>query len=260
MDENQIIEMNEFILPDDYEEVEDTTEAEEVVEEVEEVEVEVKEETTEEVTEETKQALEDLEIKYLHEVMKLKDFTPNELKTLVQKGMNHDRLAEKVTLANERNEQVKELATLYNMTEADMLDALLNNYYDSQADAQGKTKEEIKKNHEATKKQTSQKMYERFADKFPDVKGEMIPEEVWNAVKGGDDLTMAYTDYIKDTELKTKEQELANLKTKLAELEGKQKSLEHKEQVKKKAVVKSTTGQGQDSEEFDDFLQGLWGK
>jgi flagellar motility protein MotE (MotC chaperone) len=122
------------------------------------------------------------------------------------------------------------------------------------------SKEEIKKNHEATKKQTSQKMYERFADKFPDVKGEMIPEEVWNAVKGGDDLVAAYTDYIKDTELKTKEQELANLKTKLAELEGKQKSLEHKEQVKKKAVVKSTTGQGQASEEFDDFLQGLWGK
>ena len=268
MDENQIIEEElDYLLPDDYEEEpeEDTTEAEdteEVVETEEATEEVVEEQEETEPTEEAevKTLLEELEVKFLHDTKKLKDFEPEELKTIVQKGLNHDRLLEKVSIANERNEKVKELAELYNMGEGELLDALLDQYFDATAKSEGKDKETVKLRYEANKKQATQKMYERFSNKFPDVKADAIPPEVWQAVKEGEDLSKAYESHIKESTLNEKNSELSQLRKQIEELEKKLTVKTTNDKVKKKAVVKPTATNGNDTTDGDDFLTGFFEK
>lgn len=277
MEDNQIFEEElEYILPDDYEEEpeEDTTEAEETediaeedeatkeVEEVEEPDEAVNEEVEEETeeVEEVKATLDDLEVKFLHDTKKLKDFEPNELKTIVQKGLNHDRLLEKVSIANERIEKIKELSELYNMNESELVDALFDQYFTSTAEREGKDKETIKLRYEAGKKEATQKMYERFNNKFPGVKAEEIPQNVWQDVEEGADLIQAFESHIKESALNEKNSELNQLKSKIEELEKKLSVKTTNEKVKKKAVVKPTSTNGNDTVEGDDFLSGFFGK
>lgn len=271
MEDNQIFEEVDYILPDDYEEEpeEDTTEAEETeeiaeeeeaTEEVEEPEKTVNEETEEqEEVEEAQATLEDLEVKFLHDTKKLKDFEPDELKTIVQKGLNHDRLLEKVSIANERVEKIKELSELYNMNESELLDALFDQYFNATAEREGKDKETVKLRYEAGKKQATQKMYERFANKYPDVKSDAIPQEVWQAVKEGEDLSKAYESHIKESALNEKNSELTQLKKQIEELEKKLSVKTTNEKVKKKAVVKPTSTNGNEKTNDDDFLAGFLG-
>jgi len=261
MDEDQIIEEQEYILPDDYKEEaeEETTDAEELEE---------SEEQTEETQEENKQKetkdqlkLDEIEVKFLHETKKLKDFSPDELKTLIQKGMNHDRLSEKVNLATEKSEKIKELSQLYNMSESDLIETLFDQYFEAAAERDGKDKNQIKKDFETNKKQASTKMYERFLSKYPTIDPKSIPVEVWEEVNNnGEDLTRAYDDYTKQDAIRSKDAELQTLKNKIAELEAKQKTKEQNETVKQKAVVKSTSGNGKEKSNDDDFLAGLLGE
>lgn len=271
--DNQIQEELDYILPDDYEEeAEETTEAEmeesEVTEATEETEVvEEAEETTEEVeeseeteeSEEVAESLDDLEVKYLHEVKKLKDIPKDELKTLVQKGMNHDRVQEKYTIINDKFNQIKELSNLYNMDEDTLIKTLYDQYYQNAAEAEGTTPEAVKSRVESRKKDASQKMYERFATKFPDVGAKDIPKEVWDEVANGEDLSKAYSEHLRTSEIRSKEDEINQLKTQMAELEKKLKVKSQNEKVKKKAVVKSTSKHGSDDIAEDEFLQGLLG-
>lgn len=260
MDENQIVE--EYLLPDDYEEPEEeTTEAEEIESESEELEEDVQVEAVEETTEETeaKELLEELEVKFLHDTKKLKDFDKEELKTIVQKGLNHDRLLEKVTIANERTEKIRELSELYKMSENELIDALYDQYFTTTAEQQGKDKDYVKLAYEANKKQSTQKMYERFATKYPDVKADAIPTEVWQAVQEGEDLSRAYDNHMKETTILTKDSEVNKLKSEIEELKGKLKAQQSNEEVKKKAVVKSTSKNGNETVEGDEFLQGFFG-
>jgi hypothetical protein len=255
--DNQVQEL-EYILPDDYEEVEETTEADEeseVVEATEEVEEAEEVETVEE-PKEVAESLDDLEVKYLHDVKKLKDIPKEELKTLVQKGMNHDRIVDKYNQASEKADKVEAIAKLYGMNETELVDALLTQY----ADSNGKTLSEVKSMVEQGKKDSTQKMYAKFLETYPDVKADSIPVEVWNEVKMGEDLTRAYDNHMKQSTILAKDSELNQLKSRLAELENKLKVKEQNETVKKKAVVKSTIGNGDTKQEDDDFLQGLFGK
>lgn len=252
--------------PEEVEEV--TEETTEEADETETEELEVSEEVTEadEQTEEMVEAkeaeetLDDLEVKYLHETKKLKDIPKDELKTYVQKGMNYDRTLEKFTIANEKLERIATIAELHNMTVEQMTDSLLQNYATNKAEEEGLSKSQVMERVEQTQKASKQKMYDRFVNKYPDVKAEQIPQEVWDATKLGDDLTQAYTDYITQDTVRTKESELNNLKSKIAELEGKLKTKEQNETVKKKAVVKATSKNGVDNLKEDDFLQGLLGE
>ena len=264
--DNQVQELD-YILPDDYEEeAEDTTEAEteelevgDEAEATEETEEESKEEA--EVTKEVAESLDDLEVKYLHEVKKLKDIPKDELKTLVQKGMNHDRIAEKFTLANEKLEKLNLLGSLYGMSDAEVVDALFNRYYEDTADKEGLRPEQVKARVEADQKAITQKMYDRFVQKFPDVNAKDVPQEVYDAVRfAGEDLTKAYEDYLKQSTISAKDSEINKLNSRLAELEGKLKTFTQNETVKKKAVVKPTSNNGSDEVGDDDFLMGLLGK
>lgn len=242
------------------EEIEEVEEEFELFEsdEVEEVEEQAGE-PSEPVIEETKFDLGDVEVKFLHEVKKIKDIPAEELKTYVQKGMNHDRVLEKFTVANDKLEKVSQIASLWEMTPDQMLDTLLKNYAQTKADEEGESVSKVLERIEQNIKSTKAKAFERFVQKYPDVKSDAIPQEVWDSVNLGEDLTSAYGEYLKQSEIKTKENELTQLKNKIAELEGKLKTKEHNETVKKKAVVKSTSQNGVDDIKDDEFLQGLLG-
>lgn len=261
--DNQVQEELDYILPDDYEEeAEETTEAE-----TEESEVAEEGETAEE-SEQTKEAensevveerLEDLEIKFLHETKALKDIPKDELKALVQKGMNHDRINEKLTQANESLSQLSDLATSYGMDLKGLIDTLFDNYFDQTAEREGITKEQVKAKYEQGKKNAEQKMYDRFIQSFPNVKGEQIPESVWQAVKDGEDLTSAYRNHLNDQQTNESKNTIKQLQTEIEALKNQLKTKEQNETVKKKAVVKATSNHGTDEFEGDEFLQGLLG-
>ena len=131
------------LTPDEEEE---TTLTEDEAPETEEEEVEETTETEPENVEYTFR-LEDLEIKFLHDVKKLKDIPADELKTYVQKGMDYDRKLEKIAELTESNNKVKELAEFYNMSENDLINTLFENYFEQQAETKGLTKEIVKKEY-----------------------------------------------------------------------------------------------------------------
>ena len=254
--DNQVQEELEYILPDDYEEETEETTEEEVVES----EVAEDGEATEEVKE-VAESLDDLEVKYLHEVKKLKDIPKDELKTLVQKGMNHDRIAEKHADLNSKYEPIKNLANLYGMNEQDFTKALFNQYYNMVAERDGLTPEQVARNVEQESSKTTERMFNKFANKYPDVKAQDIPQEVYDMVNDGEaDLLGAYEKYLSKETMLSKDSELKKLNDKILALENKLKTKEQNEAVKKKAVIKSTSVNGVDDLEDDDFLQGLLGK
>lgn len=242
------------------EEVEETTEAEptETEETTEQVnELDESDEHTEETKEESEaQNIGDIEVKYLHETKKLSDLTPDEIKTFVQKGMNHDRIIEKLTTANEKLDMFKEIAELHGMDDTQLLDALFNQYFENVADRDGIEPTQAKQKYEQSKQAKTQKMLDKFVSEFKDVKPEDIPDEVWNAVKNGEDLTSAYKSHITQNTLKTKDSEMAELKSKIETLEKQLKVKEQNESTKKKAVVKPVNSL---EEKEDDFLSGLFG-
>ena len=258
--------LEEFeVLPDDFEEEEveleeteeETVEEEEVesTEEVEEVEQEESEEETEDTTE---VALEDLEVKFLHDSKKLKDIPKEELQTYIQKGMNHDRVQEKLSVANETISDFNEIATMFDMDVNSVIETLKDQYFNRIAETEGRNVDDVKKVYNADRKNKEAKMYERFVSKFPDVKTDSLPQEVLNAVKGGEDLVSAYQKHTSDNELQTKSTELDQLKS---EIEGLKKQLNvtnQNKKTKKKAVVKGVKDSGTDAKQ-DDFLQGLLG-
>lgn len=278
LDGNQTEEMNveeqDYLLPDDYKEDEEysfddkeeseTAESEEaeVEEKPEEDSEEVKEEQTEESEESeedtTDTALEDLEIKFLHETKALKDIPRDELQSYVQKGMNHDRIQEKLNQAYDTIDDFKDIAQMFDMDMSQVIDTLKNQYYTTKANEEGRQVADVKREYESNKKDRNTKMYERFLEKYPDVKTEDIPQEVMQSVREGADLVNAYDKYNNTSQAKAKESEIENLKLQIAELKNQLGVKDQNSKVKKKAVVKKTSdSSGIDG---DDFLAGLNGE
>ena len=171
--------------------------------------------------------------------------------------MNHDRIIEKLTTANEKLDMFKEIAELHGMDDTQLLDALFNQYFENVADRDGIEPTQAKQKYEQSKQAKTQKMLDKFVSEFKDVKPEDIPDEVWNAVKNGEDLTSAYKSHITQNTLKTKDSEMAELKSKIETLEKQLKVKEQNESTKKKAVVKPVNSL---EEKEDDFLSGLFGQ
>ena len=267
--DNQVEDKDYDLLAIDTDNADLTDEAEEVEidEEQEEVETPEEIETTPSDEVETADLLEDLEVKYLHDVKKLKDIPKDELKTLVQKGMNHDRLVEKLEgykVLDEKLSDFEEIASFYKMDVDALKESLLQQWYENKAEEEGLTAEIVKREHQLGKKekatqlgdketQRQTKMMKTFVEKHPNVKDSDIKPETWAKVTDGMDITQAY-------ELQIRDDELTTLKANIAELEGKLKTNTQNAEVKKKAVVKSTTTNGSDDpDKNDDFLQGLFG-
>ena len=231
-------------------EAEETTEVEEETEESKET---TETEVADEVEEEVSEKLEDLEVKFLHETKKLSEFTKDELKSYVQKGMNADRVNEKLNQVNEKYNKVEELAKLYGMSDTEIIDTLFTNYFESTDNPA-----EAKSKYEAGKKEATTKMYAKFVENYPKVTNEDIPQTIWDRVNQGEDLNEVYKEHMYGKEKETYSSEVVQLKKQLEEANNKLKVKEQNDTVKKKAVVKKSADSG-NTESDDDFLAGLLG-
>lgn len=248
--DNQIQENQQeldYILPDDYEEEGTPTEPES--EEVDE----------QEPAQEQEFDLRDLEIKHFKDVKKLKDFTTDELKEYVQKGIDYDRVKEQRTKTEEQLNGLKgfsDISKLYGYEPSEFMDLLRNNHFAAMAESNGTSEEFERKNYELTlkeqqllameaDKQTKDKQakdIEAFIQEYPSIDPSTLPKEVVDAVNSGESLKTAYIAY-ENKQLR-------------AELERAKKLVSNV----KSAPVKSTTGNGgSDPTENDDFLSGLFG-
>lgn len=242
----------EFILPDDFT-TEETSQEETAPPQAEEEQpTEPVEDTT--PTEEVEEQPRKIKIKYNHQEMELGE---DEAIPLIQKGMNYDKLQERLQVVQsdaEKYGKLRQLSELYGMDDDQMLEALYNQYYESAAKQNGLTPEQIRKETELkqkeqeirqkeetlTKSEAEKAMYARFLEAFPNVKASDIKPETWQKVNNGMDLTAAYVLQQNEelqTKLKTMEQNLAN---------------------KEKAPVTSVTAHGStEIAEEDDFLRGF---
>jgi hypothetical protein len=180
---------------------------------------------TEEVTTETEDSTESVEdtteaekvtespkykLKYNHEE---REVSLDELTTLGQKGMNYEKLQERLNEiqnnpALAKHSEIEEIGQLLGYQTIDeLIEDMKNTHYNNQAKVQGLTPAQIQKEYELSQKekaiqaketttaqqQKQNKMYADFATNFPDTKAEMIKPETWTKVNAGMDLSTAYT-------------------------------------------------------------------
>jgi hypothetical protein len=245
MTDNQIRE-ELFILPDDYEEQADTTiEAEPVQSEGKEPEQLFK--------------LEDREIKYNKENKRLKDFSPDDVVTYVQKGMNYDKVdsrAKELQAQVERLQRFESIAQTYGYDVEGLQSALMDNHFQALAEQNGSTAELERRAYEIDMKAKAiadkeasdnqrveeTKQLERFLSENPDVNPQDIPQEVLEAVAKGESINTAYKDY-KYNQLKSEVDRLKQLTSNI-----------------QSAPVRGTSGNGGDKDaQMDDFERGLFG-
>lgn len=153
----------------------------------------------------------------------------DEIKTLVQKGMDYDRKSQKLS---DYEKFLKELAGPQNLsidqlidsTRARMLkameakkgneisetDALLTVQKQrmDEAEAQEAEAKTQKQSAEDAAKEKSKESFNRFIAAYPDVKGETIPKSVWDEFAKSGDLVAAYAKF----EKKQLEEEIKALK------------------------------------------------
>lgn len=204
-------------------EVEETTEETEPIPE-EETEVE---ETTEEAVTENPQTL---KVKYNKEEREL---TLEEATILAQKGLNYDKVVEKLSefeqnrglgylekLANRSGKSVEELVDFWEQQEQqeELNQLIQNNIPEEYAkeileNRNFRKSLEEKQRHEQIKEKQDQE-YREFFEKFPDVKPDEIPQEVWQENEKGTPLKVAMMEY-----------NYKKLETENAQLKNNQKNL-----------------------------------
>ncbi len=254
----------DYILPEGYvEEEEAQLDGEETEEEPTTTEDETEstddtdEESTDEEEEEAVEPLENLELKVLKEVKKLSDIPREELQSMLQKGGDYDRVKDKLGMAQGEVDEWKEISDMFDLTPSQVREALKEQHFKSIAEDQGRHVDDVRKVYEANRKSENDKMYDRFADKHPDVKIDSLPQEVLESVKNGRDLLKVYDEYTNSETIESMKSEIDDLKK---QLEGKSKAEDIKKQntkSKKKGVIKPTSNSG--DVETDDFLAGLNG-
>lgn len=194
-----------------------------------------------------------IKLKYNHEEMEL---PIDEVQVLAQKGMNYDKLQEKLNQveSNPGLQYLNELAErngtnvegLVNFWREQERQAELNQLI--QANIPEELASEILENRkyreqqeqarkEAEEKQKQELEFKEFFDEFPDAKPSDIPVEVWQKNEQGIPLKYAYMEY-----------EMSKLKSENSILKNNNKN-------KEKAVV-NPIGNGND-ENYDAFLDGF---
>lgn len=201
-------------------------------------------ETAEKKTEENQT----FELKYLGET---KAVSREEIIPLAQKGMDYDRIRAKLDeavaetaksskytafldgLAKEQN--LSSVDELIDHTNAQILvnknpekftieTALERVKFDREKAEVAETKAKLSSDKSAQEK--SAQDIKDFAEKFPAVKPEEIPSEVWKAVRDGDSLASAYGKYETAKKLAEKDAEIVALK---AKFEAEKKAADNKE-------------------------------
>jgi len=211
---------------------------------------EVAEETKPETTEAEK--VEMFKVKFNHEE---KEITVDEAREYAQKGMNYDKVMEKLQ-ALESNPSLKFVETQAkknNMTTDEYLDAVAKEEVKNEiariVEAEGVSETVAKKLYDATKleektiadtktakeKEKQDAYLSDFVKKYPDVKE--VPQEVWDRFAKGDiSLVDAYANT-------TMQSELQELKDKLAKYESKEET-DTKNTENAEASTGSVTGNG----------------
>ena len=248
--------MNEEIEFDlDFEEVDTPIETENVEENVETVEnVEENVENTEVIPEsEAVSEIQKMKLKYNHQEVEL---PLDEIQVLAQKGMNYDKLQEKLHQA-ENNIGIQYLNDLAQRNGTD-IEGLVNYWKEQERQAElnqliqnnipQELAQEILENRkyreqqqEAQRineeKQRQELEFRDFFESFPDVRPDSIPSEVWAKIEQGIPLKYAYMEY------------------EMQKLRNENKVLSNNNTNKRKAVV-NPIGNGNE-ENYDPFLDGF---
>jgi hypothetical protein len=159
-----------------------------------------------------------IRVKYLDQERELGE---EEAVALAQKGLDYDRIRAKYDENKPSVELIHFLADQSKMTVPEFVtfvrkqtklsqgmdEASANRFMeleDREAEVSRKEEEQRAAQAEASKKTEEQRAqqeaqqadFRRFAAKYPDVKPETIPREVWDAVKSGASLTEAYQEHL----------------------------------------------------------------
>ena len=187
----------------------------------------------------------------------MKDIPREELQSKVRKGDDWDRVKGLLNTARDEINEWKEISDMFEMSPQDIRTALMEQKFEEIA---GDTRDvaDVRREYEANRKSLSDKMYERFVDKYPDIKTDDLPEDVVDAVKAGRDLVEVYDEYARGQELSGKSNEISELKAQIAALEAKVGVKTQNTKTKKKGVIKKTSGSDTNTN-TDDFLLGLTG-
>jgi hypothetical protein len=150
--------------------------------------------------------------KFNHQPVEIKSI--DDVVANYQKGMNYDKLQEKLNaIQNDprlgKFDKVVEAGKLLGyQTEDELIEMLFNTYYESQAQTQGLTPEQIKKDYELTQRENAQtakekhaqqtqqrdETYNRFFQAYPNVQVKDIKPETWAKVRAGVDLVAAFAE------------------------------------------------------------------
>lgn len=200
---------------------------------------EVTEEPREEPVEEEKPSDQTFTLKHLGET---KDYSKDEIIPLAQKGLDYDRIrTERDTLKSEQatlkehEEFLKELAELAGQSVEELMiatkarlivqDEKKKGRDISLENAMYRVQSDMKAKKAAPVKTAIQESFARFAELYPDVKAEDIPKEVWTAFGDGKkDLSIVYTQYLSNSELKKTQEKLRQLEEKVKTAEQNQKN------------------------------------
>lgn len=179
-----------------------------------------------------------LELKHLDEVRKV---SREEAKVLAQKGMDYDRIRSKLNEAEQTNAKLQKYETFLNEIKGDFatLDDLMvdtkarimsdkdgisyedavskvkaaNQQAEQKAQEEAKAKEQTQSQvtRESILEQMRQESITAFIAKYPDVKADKIPKEVWDDMQVTNSLVASYEKY-------NTRNELANIKAEIEAL------------------------------------------
>lgn len=249
----------DMILPEDFEVETATPQADEITEQQEEV---VEETPTEQQPQEQTENVEQLQeqpkirVKYNHEEREL---TLEEATLLAQKGMNYDKLTEKLRSfeTDPRLSFVEQQARKYNMSPDEYIQAVQKQEEQEQLNQliqanipeeyaremleSRKFREQLQAKEQAKAAEEKQNAeFKDFLQTFSNVKPEEIPKEVWELNSQGVPLKYAYMEH----QFKQQQNKIKVLETNLSN--------------KSKAPVASVTSHGStEVAEEDDFLKGF---
>lgn len=220
----EVVDEDLFFDPADFADEVDTGDHTEETETVEETAEETVSETTETATETVEQPTEQpadqpemFELKFLGET---KQYTRDEMTTLAQKGMNHDRILQQrddLQQYRSANEplvnDLGRIAQQFGMTPADLLASMETNLLRQQGKTQAEAEAIIRANKSERQLQTyhsqeqamrqqqeeaqqrQQRDFREFVQRYPGLDPKTIPASVWQDVRKGVPLVSAYGKY-----------------------------------------------------------------
>lgn len=270
----EVVDDDLFFDPADFADEVDTGDHTEETETVEETAEETVSETTETAPETVEQPTEQpadqpemFELKFLGET---KQYTRDEMTTLAQKGMNHDRILQQrddLQQYRSANEplvnDLGRIAQQFGMTPADLLASMETNLLRQQGKTQAEAEAIIRANKSERQLQTyqsqeqaameqqkaaqerQQKDFREFVQRYPGLDPKTIPATVWNDVRKGEPLVSAYGKY-----------EMQQLKEENQRLQQKLSAKEQNDKNKENSLGSMQSGSG--VPKTDPFLDELY--